>query len=60
MFYEEVTSISGKCQAKMTKQQKTEIINNNINTIIVNKDVYLPTNPQFQVLSIQKDSGRPM
>ena len=46
-FYEEVTSVSGKCLPKMTKQEKTIIINSNINAILVNKDVYLPTNPSY-------------
>ena len=44
----------------MTKGQKKEIINKNLQLINISKDIYLPSNPYYQVQSIIQNSGLPM
>lgn len=59
-FYEQVTAISGKMKPQMSPADKKDIIHSEVIKISTPKSAYLPFNPNFQVLSINKDSGTPM
>jgi phosphatidylinositol 4-kinase len=59
-FYEQVTAISGKMLPQMPPADKKDIIRAEVEKIVTPKSAYLPFNPTFQVLSINKDSGTPM
>lgn len=59
-FYEQVTAISGKMKPQMPAADKKDIIHAEVEKIVTPKSAYLPFNPTFQVLSINKDSGTPM
>lgn len=59
-FFESVTAISGKLQPKMPTDVKRNIIQEELEKIPVTPEIYMPTNPRFQVDAIKLDSGMPM
>lgn len=61
-FFGEVTSISGKLKPfiKKTKPEKKAKIDEEMALIKVEKGVYLPSNPDGQVIDIERKSGRPL
>ncbi|QRV86070.1 phosphatidylinositol 3- and 4-kinase [Ceratobasidium sp. AG-Ba] len=61
-FFEEVTSISGKLKPyiKKTKPEKKAKIDEEMAKIKVERDCYLPSNPDGVVVDIDKRSGRPL
>ena len=59
-FLEQVTAISGILKPQMPKPEKREIIAAELAKILVTPDIYLPSNPKFQVVQIKLDSGTPM
>lgn len=61
-FFEKVTSISGslKPYAKKEKWEKKAKIDEELAKIKVDPGVYLPSNPEFTVIDIDYDSGRPL
>ncbi|KAF7980170.1 hypothetical protein HWV62_39641 [Athelia sp. TMB] len=61
-FFHEVTSISGKLKPyiKRTKPEKKAKIDEEMAKIVVDVGVYLPSNPEGQVVDIDKKSGRPL
>ncbi|EMD38197.1 hypothetical protein CERSUDRAFT_113350 [Gelatoporia subvermispora B] len=61
-FFNEVTSISGKLKPfiKKTKPEKKAKIDEEMAKIQVEVGVYLPSNPDGNVVDIDKKSGRPL
>ncbi|PCH37888.1 atypical/PIKK/PI4K protein kinase [Wolfiporia cocos MD-104 SS10] len=61
-FFNEVTSISGKLKPyiKKTKPEKKAKIDEEMAKIQVQVGVYLPSNPDGEVIDIDKKSGRPL
>ncbi|KAJ1674664.1 phosphatidylinositol-4- kinase, partial [Spiromyces aspiralis] len=61
-FFNEVTGISGKLKpyVKKSKQEKKQKIDEEMRKIKVQKDVYLPSNPEATVVDIDYTSGRPL
>lgn len=61
-FFGEVTSISGKLKPfiKKTKPEKKAKIDEEMAKIRVDVGVYLPSNPEGEVVDIDKKSGRPL
>ncbi|KAL4067760.1 hypothetical protein J3A83DRAFT_4359655 [Scleroderma citrinum] len=61
-FFHEVTSISGKLKPyiKRSKPEKKAKIDEEMAKICVDVGVYLPSNPDGQVVDIDKHSGRPL
>ncbi|THG97697.1 hypothetical protein EW026_g4356 [Hermanssonia centrifuga] len=61
-FFNKVTSISGKLKPfiKKTKPEKKAKIDEEMAKIHVDVGVYLPSNPDGQVVDIDKKSGRPL
>ena len=59
-FYEQITKISSILQPKMPKPEKIQIIEDNLKRINMPPLVYMPTNPDYRVIAIKTDSGRPM
>lgn len=59
-FFERVTSISGSLDPKMPSENKRNLIQDQLTRIEVTPDIYLPTNPRYQVDAIKLDSGIPM
>lgn len=61
-FFGEVTSISGKLKPyiKKTKAEKKAKIDEEMAKIMIDDDVYLPSNPDGKVVDIDKKSGRPL
>lgn len=61
-FFGEVTSISGKLKPyiKKTKPEKKAKIDEEMALIKVEKGVYLPSNPDGEVIDIDRRSGRPL
>ncbi|KAL4463226.1 hypothetical protein ABPG74_007227 [Tetrahymena malaccensis] len=59
-FFEQVTSISGKLRPQQPKPEKRAIIKEQLSLIEVTQDIYMPTNPRYQIASINLDSGAPM
>ncbi|KZP21149.1 hypothetical protein FIBSPDRAFT_788486 [Athelia psychrophila] len=61
-FFHEVTSISGKLKPyiKRPKPEKKAKIDEEMAKIVVDVGVYLPSNPEGQVVDIDKKSGRPL
>ncbi|CCG82086.1 Putative uncharacterized protein [Taphrina deformans PYCC 5710] len=61
-FFGEVTSISGKLKPfiKRTKPEKKAKIDEEMGIIKVEQGVYLPSNPDGQVIDIDRKSGRPL
>ncbi|KAI0032206.1 hypothetical protein K488DRAFT_50373 [Vararia minispora EC-137] len=61
-FFNEVTSISGKLKPfiKKTKPEKKAKIDEEMALINVDVGVYLPSNPDGEVIDIDKKSGRPL
>lgn len=57
-FFESVTSISGKLRPQQPKPEKRDIIKQELAKIKVTTDVYMPTNPRYQIASINLDSGQ--
>ncbi|CDZ97121.1 phosphatidylinositol 4-kinase [Phaffia rhodozyma] len=61
-FFNNVTDISGKLKPfiKCTKPEKKVKIDEEMAKIVVDKGVYLPSNPDGVVVDIDKKSGRPL
>ncbi|EKM55298.1 uncharacterized protein PHACADRAFT_255820 [Phanerochaete carnosa HHB-10118-sp] len=61
-FFNKVTSISGKLKPfiKKTKPEKKAKIDEEMAKIHVDVGVYLPSNPDGEVVDIDKKSGRPL
>lgn len=61
-FFEKVTNISGalKPYVKREKWEKKAKIDEELGKIIVDAGVYLPSNPEYVVVDIDYDSGRPL
>ncbi|KAJ1913145.1 phosphatidylinositol-4- kinase [Mycoemilia scoparia] len=61
-FFKEVTGISGKLKPyiKKSKEEKKKKIDEEMRKIKVEKDVYLPSNPEATVIDIDYTSGRPL
>ncbi|KAF9190169.1 phosphatidylinositol-4- kinase, partial [Haplosporangium sp. Z 767] len=61
-FFNQVTSISGTLMplVKKTKAEKKKKIDEEMAKIVVDVGVYLPSNPDGQVVDIDKRSGRPL
>ena len=61
-FFNDVTSISGKLKPyiKKTKAEKKAKIDEEMSKIVVQKDVYLPSNPDGIVVDIDRKSGKPL
>lgn len=61
-FFGEVTSISGKLKPfiKKTKPEKKAKIDEEMAVIKVEQGVYLPSNPDGEVVDIDRKSGRPL
>lgn len=61
-FFNEVTGISGKLKPyiKKTKAEKKVKIDEEMANIVVEKDVYLPSNPDGVVVDIDRLSGKPL
>lgn len=61
-FFNEVTGISGKLKPyiKKTKAEKKIKIDQEMATIKVEPDVYLPSNPDGVVIDIDRKSGKPL
>lgn len=61
-FFNEVTSISGKLKPfiKKTKAEKKAKIDEEIAKIKVDVGVYLPSNPDGEVIAIDRKSGKPL
>lgn len=61
-FFHEVTSISGKLKPfiKKTKPEKKAKIDEEMAKIHVEVGIYLPSNPDGEVIDIDKHSGRPL
>jgi len=59
-FFEQVTAISGKMRPQMLANDKKDIIRAEVERIVVPRSAYLPFNPTFQVVAINRDSGTPM
>lgn len=61
-FFNEVTGISGKLKPyiKKTKAEKKQKIDEEMQKIAVEKDVYLPSNPDGVVVDIDRQSGKPL
>ncbi|EIW84881.1 hypothetical protein CONPUDRAFT_117099 [Coniophora puteana RWD-64-598 SS2] len=61
-FFHEVTSISGKLKPfiKKSKLEKKAKIDEEMAKIVVDVGVYLPSNPDGEVIDIDKKSGRPL
>lgn len=61
-FFHEITSISGKLKPyiKRSKLEKKAKIDEEMAKICVEVGVYLPSNPDGQVVDIDKHSGRPL
>src|SRR5947207_5933115 len=61
-FFNEVTSISGKLKPyiKSTKQEKKAKIDEEMKKIKLDVGVYLPSNPDGEVIGIDRKSGRPL
>lgn len=61
-FFGEVTSISGKLKPfiKKTKPEKKHKIDEEMALIKVERGVYLPSNPDGEVIDIDRKSGRPL
>ncbi|EGR31659.1 phosphatidylinositol 4-kinase, putative [Ichthyophthirius multifiliis] len=59
-FFEQVTSVSGMLKPHYSKSEKRQIIKEQLTLIEVTQDIYMPTNPRYQIVSIKLDSGSPM
>ncbi|CAI1595660.1 hypothetical protein SEUBUCD650_0L03510 [Saccharomyces eubayanus] len=61
-FFDEVTGISGKLKPylKKSKAEKKHKIDEEMSTIEVKPDVYLPSNPDGVVIDIDRKSGKPL
>lgn len=59
-FYNSVTKISSKLDAKWEKAKKKKVLNDMLNEVSIPELVYLPTNPRFKVVDIKKDHGKPL
>ena len=59
-FYEQVTAISGKMKPTMPSSDKKDIIRDEVEKIRPPKSAYLLFNPNYQVMTINTDSGTPM
>ncbi|KAI8595057.1 hypothetical protein EDD21DRAFT_56808 [Dissophora ornata] len=61
-FFNQVTSISGTLMplVKKTKPEKKKKIDEEMAKIVVDVGVYLPSNPEGEVIGIDKKSGRPL
>ena len=61
-FFNEVTSISGKLRPfiKRTKAEKKAKIDEEMKKIELDVGVYLPSNPDGEVIGIDRKSGRPL
>lgn len=61
-FFNEVTSISGKLKPyiKKSKAEKKSKIDEEIAKIKVDVGVYLPSNPDGEVIAIDRKSGKPL
>ncbi|KAK3818759.1 MAG: hypothetical protein J3Q66DRAFT_282178 [Benniella sp.] len=61
-FFKQVTSISGTLMpfVKKTKPEKKKKIDEEMAKIVVDVGVYLPSNPEGEVVDIDKNSGRPL
>ena len=61
-FFNEVTDISGKLKPfiKKSKPEKKQKIEEELRKIKVEVGVYLPSNPDGQVIGIDRKSGKPL
>lgn len=61
-FFNEVTDISGKLKPfiKKSKPEKKEKIEEELRKIKVEVGVYLPSNPDGQIIGIDRKSGKPL
>ena len=61
-FFDEVTSISGKLKPliKKSKPEKKQKIEEELRNIKVEVGVYLPSNPDGEVIGIDRKSGKPL
>jgi phosphatidylinositol 4-kinase len=61
-FFDEVTDISGKLKPyiKMSKPEKKQKIEEELRKIKVEVGVYLPSNPDGEVVGIDRKSGKPL
>ncbi|AMD22605.1 HHL165Wp [Eremothecium sinecaudum] len=61
-FFNDVTSISGKLKPyiRKTKAEKKVKIDEEMAKIVVEPDVYLPSNPDGVVVDIDRKSGKPL
>ncbi|CDO93323.1 unnamed protein product [Kluyveromyces dobzhanskii CBS 2104] len=61
-FFNDVTGISGKLKPyiRKTKAEKKAKIDEEMSNIVVQKDVYLPSNPEGIVVDIDRKSGKPL
>ncbi|GAA6029504.1 hypothetical protein JCM8097_003711 [Rhodosporidiobolus ruineniae] len=61
-FFDEVTSISGKLKPyiKASKPEKKAKIDEEMEKIKVDPGVYLPSNPDGEVVDLNRKSGRPL
>ncbi len=59
-FYEEVTAVSGKMKPQQPKDVKKDIIRAEVEKIVIPESAYLPINPLYKVVDIDKESGIPM
>lgn len=61
-FFDEVTSISGKLKPliKKSKPEKKQKIEEELRKIKVEVGVYLPSNPDGEVIGIDRKSGKPL
>ena len=61
-FFNEITSISGKLKPyiKRSKQEKKAKIDEEMRKIKLDVGVYLPSNPDGEVIGIDRKSGRPL
>lgn len=61
-FFDEVTSISGKLKPliKRSKPEKKQKIEEELRKIKVEVGVYLPSNPDGEVIGIDRKSGKPL
>ncbi|ODV96209.1 hypothetical protein PACTADRAFT_85014 [Pachysolen tannophilus NRRL Y-2460] len=61
-FFEDITGISGKLKPyiKKTKAEKKAKIDEEMAKIVIQPDVYLPSNPDGVIVNINRQSGKPL